>query len=263
MTAPLPAIVLTCQKHVPIAEHMIEVYGRLWPGHPLRFRLPDGSAARPMAARHPGLVELVPTDEGEGRGRFRAAVLGLLAGLDDDAWVWWCIDDKYPLWIDVPAARAAIDAAVRQAGPEVCGLSIVKARSLAALHDPEPLALGGLRWLRRRDYRQVWLHQLLRVKVLRTLFGGFPEVIAAAKQMDDLHRQAALPDDQQLYAISRNALVLGESTSGGRLLKGCAAGLQRGRGIPVGFEIDDRDVVIGRRPGLLPRLQAAVGLADW
>jgi len=263
MTAPLPAIVLTCQKHVPIAEHMIETYGSLWPGHGLRFRLPDGTAARPMAARHPGLVELVPTDEGEGRGRFRAAVLGLLAGLDDDAWVWWCIDDKYPLWIDAAVARAAIDAAVRQAGPEVCGLSIVKARSLAALHDPEPLELGGLRWLRRRDYRQIWLHQLLRVKVLRTLFGGFPEVIAAAKQMDDLHRQAELPDDQRLYAISRNALVLGESTSGGRLLKGCAAGLRRGRGIPEGFEIDDRDVVIGRRPGLVARLQAAVGLADW
>jgi hypothetical protein len=65
------------------------------------------------------------------------------------------------------------------------------------------------------------------------------------------------------FAISRNAQVLGESTSGGRLLKGCAAGLRRGRGIPDGFEIDDRDVVIGHRPGLLPRLQAAVGLADW
>jgi hypothetical protein len=36
---------------------------------------------RAMAARHHGRVELVPTDEGEGRGRFRAAVLGLLEGL--------------------------------------------------------------------------------------------------------------------------------------------------------------------------------------
>lgn len=263
MTAPLPAIVLTCQKHVPIAEHMIEAYGRLWPGHPLRFRIPDGSAARPMAARHPGLVELVPTHEGEGRGRFRAAVFGLLAGLDDDAWVWWCIDDKYPLWLDVAAARDAIEAATRHAPPEVCGLSIVRARSLAALHDAAPLRLAGRDWLRRHDYRQTWLHQLVRVKVLRTLFGGFPEVIAAAKQMDDLHRRATLPDDQRLYAISRNALVLGESTSGGRLLKGCADGLRRGRGIPAGFEVDPRDVVIGRRPGLWPRLQSAVGLADW
>jgi len=145
----------------------------------------------------------------------------------------------------------------------VCGLSIVKARSLATIRDPEPLALGGHHWLRRRDYRQIWLHQLLRVKVLRALFAGFPEVIAAAKQMDELHRQATLPDDQRLYAITRNALVLGESTSGGRLLKGCAEALRRGRGIPAGFAVDDRDVVIGRRPGLLPRLQAAVGLAAW
>lgn len=66
---------------------------------------PDGAAARAMAARHQGRVELVPTDEGEGRGRFRAAVLGLLEGLADDAWVYWCIDDKYPMWLDHAAAE--------------------------------------------------------------------------------------------------------------------------------------------------------------
>ena len=66
---------------------------------------PDGAAAREMAPRHPRRVELVPTDEGEGRALFRAAVLGLLDGLADDARVYWCIDDRYVMWLDHAAAE--------------------------------------------------------------------------------------------------------------------------------------------------------------
>jgi len=43
--SPIPAIVLTCQKYVPLAEHMIDRYAAVWPEHPFVFRLPDGAAA--------------------------------------------------------------------------------------------------------------------------------------------------------------------------------------------------------------------------
>ena len=257
---PVTAVVLTCQKYVPLAEHMIDRYDTVWPGHPFVFRLPDGSAARAMAARHPGRVELVPTDEGEGRGRFRAAVLGLLEGLADDAWVYWCIDDKYPMWLD----RAAADDVVRAVGtitdPTICGLSFARARRL---FDPRCLAgetirLGGRSFVRRTSYAQLWLHQFLRVRVLRHLFGGFPEVIEAAKEMDDLLLTRALPPDQQLFVLERNAVVFGESTSRGVLTANCAASLSRGRGLPEGFAIGRQRLVVGRRPTLAGRLLDAI-----
>jgi len=257
MKATIPAIVLTCQRHVPIAEHMIDRYDAAWPGHPLLFRVPDGSAARSLPDRHPGRVELVPTPEGEERGRFRAAVLGLLAGLADDDWVYWCIDDKYVHWLDRGVADRVVAALATITDPRVCGLSFARARRLGGTAAAGvDLRLGALRFCRRGDYRQIWLHQFLRARVLRTLFAGFPERIVAAKEMDALHRQARLPDDERLYVLDRNAVVFGESTSRGRLTANCAASLRRARGLPAGFEVDRRRIFIGRRPGLVARVLA-------
>ncbi|MFM7185968.1 MAG: hypothetical protein ACKO4Z_14540 [Planctomycetota bacterium] len=256
MKATLPAIVMTCQRYMPIAGHMIDRYAAHWPDHPFRFRLPDGRAARDLARTHCGRLELVPTDEGEGRGRFRAAVFGLLSGIPDDAWVYWCIDDKYVAWLDRPIARAVVDLVGSITDPRVAGLSFARARHL----DPPPggdrerFSCGGVSFDRRRDYRQIWLHQLLRAGVLRTLFGGFPDRLDSAKQMDALHRAASLPDDQRLYVLDRNAVVFGESTTRGRLTANCAASMRRGRGVPPGFEVDGTTLVIGRRPSRLTTL---------
>lgn len=255
MRATLPAIVMTCQRYMPIAAHMIDRYAATWPGHPFRFRLPDGPAARELAGRRGARLELVPTDEGEGRGRFKAAVLGLLAGIPDDDWVYWCIDDKYVMWLDLPTVRAVVDLVPRIADPRVAGVSFARARHIDAHRDaiPERLACDGLTLDRRFDYRQIWLHQLLRARVLRTLFGGFPDRIDSAKEMDALHRAARLPADQRLYVLDRNAVVFGESTTRGRLTANCAASMRRDGGIPPGFEIDQRRLVIGRKPSMIIR----------
>jgi hypothetical protein len=256
MTRSIPAIVMTCQRYIPITEHMIDCYDAAWPAHPFTFRVPDGEAARQLERRHRGRVDLVPTGEGEGRGRFRAAVLGLLDGLADDDWVYWCIDDKYVTWIDTRLAMAIADILPTIDDPRVSGLSFARARHLAPLrsHGHDGIQYGLQSFDRRVDYRQIWLHQFLRAKVLRTLFAGFPERIDAAKDMDALHRGAHLPDDQRLYVLDRNAVVFGESTSRGRLTANCAASMRRGRGVPEGFEIDERQVFVGSRPSLLGRV---------
>jgi hypothetical protein len=255
MSRSIPAIVMTCQRYIPITEHMIDRYDAAWPTHPFTFRVPDGEAARRLERRHRGRVELLPTGEGEERGRFRAAVLGLLDGLADDDWVYWCIDDKYVTWIDAPLAQAVAELLPAIDDRWVSGLSFARARHLAALRSPtgERLQHGPLNFDRRADFRQIWLHQFLRAKVLRSLFGGFPERIESAKEMDALHRQARLPDDQRLYVLDRNAVVFGESTSRGRLTANCAASMRRGRGVPEGFAVDERRLFVGSRPSLLGR----------
>lgn len=262
MSTTLPAIVMTCQRYVPIAGHMIDRYAAAWPGHAFRFRLPDGQAARELAGRCGEGLELVSTDEGEGRGRFRAAVLGLLAGIPDDDWVYWCIDDKYVAWLDLPMARSVADLVSRIGDPRVAGVSFARARHIDGPQDEtrERLVVSGLTFERRFDYRQIWLHQFLRARVLRTLFGGFPDRIESAKEMDALHRAARLPDDQRLYVLHRNAVVFGESTTRGRLTANCAASMRQGHGIPPGFEIDRRRLMIGRRPSVVARIKSIAGL---
>jgi|688.fasta_scaffold171172_3 hypothetical protein len=261
MTPDIPAIVLTCQKYVPLAEHMIDRYAAVWPDHPFVFRLPDGSAAREMALRHPGRVTLVPTAEGEGRGRFRAAVLGLLDGLADDAWIYWCIDDKYVMWLDRRAADGVVQAVRSVTDPGICGLCFARARKLfdPAHISTEQLRIGRQTFLRRTSYSQIWLHQFLRVRVLRDLFAGFPEVIESAKEMDALHLARTLPADQRLYVLDHNAVVFGESTSRGVLTANCAASLRRGRGLPAGFPVGTKRLVVGRKPTLMHRIARALG----
>lgn len=253
-TKPLiPAIVLTCQRNIPVAEHMIDRYASHWPDHPFRFRLPDCSAARALAERSPVRLQLMPTEEGDGRGQFRAAVLGLLDGLGDDEWIYWCTDDRYVEWIDVPMARSLVDLVTTTEDSRIAGVCFARARGLTKL-DPareDTLKLGNYVLVRRPDYRQIWLHQLLRTKVLRGIFERFPPRVAEARDMGPLARSAPLPDDCRLYVTSRNAVVFGESTARGRLTANCARSMSRGRGVPAGFQVDSRCVTIGERPGML------------
>jgi hypothetical protein len=258
MTAPIPAIVLTCQRYAPLTEHMIDTYGEVWPDHPFLFRLPDGQATRKVAARRPHGVELITTAEGEARGRFRAAVLGLLAGLHDDAWVYWCIDDKYPIWLDLRVVRS-LAAGLEAQPPAVAGLSFAR-RGSHRRTTPTSLHIRGYGFHRRTDYKQIWLHQFLRAKVLRRLFEGFPEVIPSAKEMDDLHARATLPAEHARYEIDRNAAVFGESTHRGMITANCAESLRRHRGIPEGFDVCSQRLVIGRHPSWFARLMAHAGL---
>lgn len=256
----IAAIVMTCQRYMPIAEHMIDCYRERWPSHPFLFRLPDGTASRELARRHTGQVELVPTDEGEARGKFRASVLGLLDGIHDDTWVYWCIDDKYVEWIDVRVAQSVVEMVSSIDDPAWSGVCFARARHLERRASGNDAAVKWrtLTLTRRFDYRQIWLHQFLRAKVLRTLFSGFPQVISAAKQMDALHRAAQLPDGHRLYVLDRNAVVFGESTIAGRLTANCAARMRARRGVPRGFEVDSAWVTIGQRPTRAGRLADSV-----
>ena len=251
-TRPIPAVVLTCQRHVPFAEHLVHAYATRWPHHPLVFRLPDGSAARGVAERHPRRVQLVPTAEGEGRGRFRDTVLDLVGDLHDEDWVFWCIDDKYPIRLDVPRLDAVVGQLDRST--HVDGFAICRSPSSDRPGDPDPtdtLDAAGLVWQRRTSYRKIWLHQFLRVKVLRHLFGSFPPLIERARHMDDLKDRLTLPADHRIYVTTTNLATFGESTIDGAITANCARSMRAGRGLPEGFPVSRRSMVVGRPRGLV------------
>jgi len=256
---PVPAVVLTCQKHMPFAEHLVDTYDERWPHHPLIFRIPDGSAARGVAERHPDRVQLVPTAEGEGRGRFRDTVLDLVGDLHDEDWVFWCIDDKYPIRLDVPRLDAVVAALDRS--PHVDGFAVCRSRSSDRPGDPDPtdaVEAAGLVWHRRTSYRKIWLHQFLRVEVLRHLFGSFPPVIERARHMDDLKDRLTLASDQRLYVTTTNLATFGESTTDGAITANCARSMRAGRGLPDGFPVSHRSMVWGRPRGV-ERIRALFG----
>jgi hypothetical protein len=108
---------------------------------------------------------------------------------------------------------------------------------------------GGIALRRRRDYSQIWIHQFMRVKVLRHLFAAMPEPIATPAVMDPVKDRLALPADHRLYVVETNLAVFGESTQAGRVTSNCAASMRAaGRGVPPGFEEMPTAVVMGALP---------------
>jgi len=250
------AIVLSCDKYRPIAEHMVCQYREVWPDHPFRFRIPY----QEIEGQSGGDVEYLRTPQ-----PIKATVLKLLEDLEDEEWIYWCIDDKYPIAFDMPKVKA-IARFVSDAPPaEISSILFCRCRQVLSeefltgqqLEGPE-----GMTLLRRKDYNQIWIHQFMRVNVIRHLFRQFPDELPYAKLMDDLMYRLLPPDSQGLYVTKENLAVFGESTTLGKLTLNCsksmaAHGIRAAESMPA----TDIEITMGqletaepaRRYGAAPR----------
>lgn len=247
----MPAIVLSCDRYAPMAAHMVRTYRRLWPDHPFEFRVPyQDAGCWPASWRDPA-IDLVPSPPG-----IVATVETLLRGLPDDAWIYWCIDDKWLIDLDVEAVARLHRWLVALDDPAVTGLIFCRCRMLLVdghvRTDGATTTPDGERLLRRVDYSQFWIHQYLRVRVLRDVFRRFPGEPARAKQMDAWigHEPGTeiwkIPDGEIRWVTERNLAVFGESTDAGRLLSACADSMDRhGIALPAAFERIEADVRMG------------------
>ena len=212
----MKAIVLTCDKYRTLTDHMIFKYAQLWPNHPFHFRVPYQELAPTMA-----------TDKVEFRkspSQIKPTVLALLNDLDDEEMIYWCIDDKYPVQLDVPKIEKLYQWLVTDEASKVSGILFCRCRQMLDndyLSDQTIVDNVGNVYLERKGYEQIWIHQFIRVKVLRYLFELFPDVIPFAKSMDGLKKQVAKPPSHLIFVSSLNLAVFGESTSRGIVTRNC------------------------------------------
>jgi hypothetical protein len=161
------AIVLTHDGQLGLAELVHKLYSTLWPTHGLTFRVPvngsPGGSARAYLDRQSDcrLIDTPPTIEGSMRV--------LLRDLPDDEWVFWCIDDRFPMWLDARALDGI------RAGLDACADHV---EELKLLRWREPLTkdqvvVGPVDFhVQRRRTRQwgFWHHHFVRVATLRRVF---------------------------------------------------------------------------------------------
>jgi hypothetical protein len=211
----MKAIVLTCDRYRALTEHMILKYEELWPDHPFVFRIPyqelGGSAGRRR--------EFVQTPS-----EIRATTLQSISDLNDDEWIYWCVDDKYPVELVLAKIRTLL--ADIHDFPDASGLLFCRCKALLrradeTLFPDERQNSSGDIYLERRGWNQIWIHQFLRVKVLRHLFSQMPAEIASAKLMDHLKDAIPKPPDLRLYVTKDNFAVFGESTHKGTINQNC------------------------------------------
>ncbi|HET9368341.1 MAG TPA: hypothetical protein VFO22_09735 [Candidatus Udaeobacter sp.] len=221
----IKAIVLTCDRYRAVTEHMIFQYGRLWPDHPFVFHVPYQELGGVDTEQVKYLT--APWD-------IKGTVLHLLTEIDDEEWIYWCVDDKYPIQLVTDKIGSLISHAMRS--PGVDGLLFCRCR--ATLNNPKltlyPRKVKnpfGDIYFERKAWFQIWIHQILRAKVLRHLFTQLPDDIPSAKAMDELKNDVPKLPEHRLFVTKQNFAVFGESTSRGVITQNCyesmvAAGIE-------------------------------------
>jgi hypothetical protein len=211
----MKAIVLTCDKYRAMTEHMILQYERLWPEHPFQFRIPyqnfrdkDSDRRQYIKTPHP----------------IKATVLNLLSDLDDEEWVYWCIDDKYPMTLLLDRIKlllADLDQSADMSGLLFCRCRETLTDPAYALYPQPRVGSSGDAYLERKTWSQIWIHQFLRVKVIRYFFSQIPDSVRVAKEMDALKLGIPKPPELRLFVTERNLSIFGESTSRGLITQNC------------------------------------------
>lgn len=98
----MKGIVLSFDPHLEIANLVVETYNQLWPDCRFQFRIPF-TDRDPRAIFRAQNVEFISTPPD-----IRSTVESLLCDLPEHEFVFWCIDDRYPIEIFEPAVLRAV-----------------------------------------------------------------------------------------------------------------------------------------------------------
>lgn len=232
-------IVLTYDRNRSLTDHMIDCYDYLWPNNPFLFHIPYqklfGDEDNRIYVRSPESI--------------KASVLLLIKNMDDNDWVYWCIDDKYPIKLDIKTMEIICNWISEESAPEISGLLLCRARKLLETTNltGKRIEIAGLSFLERKAYHQIWLHQFLRVKVIRSMFDKFPEVISKAKEMDAFKDAQSKDPSHKIYVIEKNKAIFGESSIGNKITANCLESMKnKNIKIPKWFKVGlPNSVIIG------------------
>ena len=211
----MKAIILTFDKYRPLTEHMLFYYKSIWPDHPFQFRIPY--QINPYI--NDDNVISIQTDKA-----IKASVLTLIKDLDDEEWIYWCIDDKYPISLNVEVLKKIVYEINAGQMQQVDGILFCHKKGTpksSGVKDQKTVTIAGIDLLPRERLKPFWIHQFMKVKIIRHVFKKFPDVIPKAKVMDELLNTITIPDDCHLWLTKENLSVFGESTNEGKISQNC------------------------------------------
>lgn len=242
----MKAIVLTYDKYHPIADHMIECYDELWPDNPFIFRIPYQNYPYALKDKYGDKVELVRTSS-----NIVLTMKKLLDDIEDDEWVYWCMDDRYP--IDINRTKLV---SVYEWISTIEDTSIVGINFTYKLKDWDKNVnkdrkfiikdIGGRKYYKIDNYRIIWFHQFMRAKSLKYLFRNIPENIASAKEMDHYKDELDLPSEYRRFVCKNRFAYYGESSNRGMITMNCLNSMKRhGLEVPSNFKLLGREIYKG------------------
>jgi hypothetical protein len=180
-----------------------------------------------------------------------ATVLQLLDDIGDEEWIYWCMDDKYPIRLVLEKIKPLISDTLQStdmSGLLFCRCRVTLGRPDLALLPGERVTSSGEILLERKAWYQIWIHQLLKAKVLRYFFSNISASLVSAKALDAAKSDVPKLAEHRLFVTKSNLAVFGESTHGGVLTRNCYDSIRRTNiELPEWFRHHNRErVVMGK-----------------
>jgi hypothetical protein len=194
---------------------MINRYNQLWPDNPFIFHIPF----QDFAPKEDEKTLNISTPKS-----IKATVLTLLKDIPDEEWIYWCIDDKYPEQLDVPALSNIYRGIISKDDKSFDAIlfSSRKFKKNSIVNQAQKIVdVNNQVYFRRKGYGNLWLHQFIRAKIIKNVFVQFPDEISIAKEMDYLKTTLTINPDFKLYSTAKNLGFFGESMSSGKLTRNC------------------------------------------
>lgn len=221
----MKALVLTYDPQIGLAELVVRSYDIWLQERLFEFRVPV-NALQPApdfdSVQTVRFVRCAPD--------VRATMEALLADTDDDEWVFWAIDDRFPVWIDRERFVALFHAVQSGAFGAADGVKLLRWRE--ELRDEPPLQLDVGRFQRQQPAAMFgfWHHHFLRARVLKRFF--LDPALAPLKRLRQLHQHFQVHRhldflDRVFVPVDANLVHLDEPLTGGKLTRNGLAALQR------------------------------------
>ena len=166
------AIVLTFDKQIGLAELTYKKYMELWSDCPFTFRIAYNDKDNiPNSLKNKENVNMVKTAVD-----IRSTMAGLLEGIPDDEWIYWCIDDRYPIYIDTDSMQSVYDFTQSEEAADLNSIKLLNWKERHLKHRNSPRIGGNIFnfqiWRKKHHFWGFWHHRFAKAKTLRFIFLG-------------------------------------------------------------------------------------------
>lgn len=205
------ALILTLDRQIEFAQLVIQSYSKLWPTSTFIYRVPYNREYPRVLAQQPN-IELIQTGEG-----IKSTMFSLLNGIEDDEFVYWAIDDRYPVRIRNTRILDRIQAFI---SADRTNIDAVKLISLDAnlCDEGSRIVLGGIRfrWQTKFLANGFYMHHFVRARILRNFFLDFE--LPDNYSIREFHERLLETGIGNRLLVPRNSLIrFGETSRNGKI----------------------------------------------
>ena len=218
------AIVLTYDENRIYTENMIKSYENIWPDHPFIFNVPYQNLNQINVNSKVVFHKSNPD--------IHSTMHTLLKNFDNNEMIYWCIDDKYPIKLNLKKIKEIIKFIRINNHYNLDGLIFCRCRRLNYSNNVRNSNIKffeNLKILERKSYHQIWIHQFLKVKILKFVFSRLGSLEFPyknnQKSMDYMINKLNKPKKQKLFVTKKNFAIYGESTVKGVITLNCKENL--------------------------------------